>query len=730
MREVEAPTAAGQTVFVEERSGEHWRVECLGEALAVGDRIAFAPLSRSEDRTGAARGRARGAGGGGAGVREGAMLRLLEAPRSEWVCTLHDRDGRLRLVPFGGLEAPGLSLRRRDAGDAQDGDRVVVVELAAKPRRPQRASGAATRRRTRPVRVAEVLGPAGSPQADHRALVWKHRLATEFPRRTRLEAAAVEEAIPRDELARRLDLRHLPFITIDPASARDHDDAVFAEERPPDRLEPVPSGARPAADPEDRSASQPAKSRGWARRLWVAIADVAHFVPEGSALDSEARRRGNSVYFPDRAIPMLPEHLSAGVCSLRPDVDRLAMVVELRLTAEGGVADALFHEALIRSHARLAYEEAAAWLDRAGPRAAADEPDWGGSLRCLDRIAGQLLRRRREAGAILLELPDLAIEVDELGRPIDCAVRTRNRAHILIEEAMLAANRAVAAALDRAGRPTLHRVHLPPSPQKLAALASLLERLGLDVGDEETLVEPRVLNRILEQVKGSPSEERVHTAALRSMSQARYELEPRGHFALHFEHYLHFTSPIRRYADLEVHRALKRWLADRPDSARAEREQRERGARLAIWLSGRERLAIDVERDAAALACCALLRGREGTRFAARVVATSDFGLFVRLDSPAASGLVPMRTLPGVWRHDSDEELLIGPRSGARIGVGDEIEVRLLEVDSDRGRLAFGLEQGTRDEREGGGEGPRRPPRKRERSARSSRGARTKPRSS
>lgn len=728
MREVEAPTAAGQTVFVEERSGERWRVQCLGEALAVGDRIAFAPTSKSGDPTGVARGR--GGHAGGARAREGAMVRLLEAPRSQWVCTLNDRDGRLRLVPFGGLEAPGFSLRRRDAGDARDGDRVVVVELAGKSHRPRRAAGATPRRRTLAVRVADVLGPAGSPQADHRALVWKHRLTTDFPRRTRLETAAVEEAIPPAEIARRLDLRHLPFITIDPASARDHDDAVFAEERPPVRLESVRSDALPAADPEERSSPLPSRNRGWARRLWVAIADVSHFVPEGSALDSEARRRGNSIYFPNRAIPMLPEHLSAGVCSLRPEVDRLAMVVELRLTAEGDVADALFHEALIRSHARLAYEEAAAWLDQAAPRAADGEPVWGGSLRCLDRIAGQLLRRRREAGAILLELPELAIEVDELGRPVDCAVRTRNRAHILIEEAMLAANRAVASALDRAGRATLHRVHLPPSPRKLAVLAALLERLGLAVGDEGELAEPRVLNRILEQVKGSPSEERVHTAALRSMSQARYELEPRGHFALHFEHYLHFTSPIRRYADLEVHRALRRWLAGRPDSegpdsARAEREQRERGARLAIWLSGRERLAIEVERDAAALACCALLRGREGTRFAARVVATSEFGLFVRLESPAASGLVPLRTLPGVWRHEPDEELLIAPRSGARIGVGDEIEVRLLEVDSDRGRLAFGLEQRPRDEREG----PRPERQGRERAPRSSRRQRT-PRSS
>ncbi|MHA7837988.1 MAG: ribonuclease R family protein [bacterium] len=684
VREIDPPSAAGQQVRVEERSGARWQVGCPGEARDVGDRIAFVPLPAVAETAGAPPG----------GLPRGEMIRLLAARRTEWVCTLHESRAGLQLVPFGGIEAPDLSLARRDARDARDGDRVVVVPLSGKGRSGKRRSGAergarSGRHRDRPVRVVEVLGPVGSPDADHRALVWKHRLPRDFPRRARIEAASVDEEMPEAELARRVDLRHLPFITIDPASARDHDDAVFAEERAEVRLERV-SGA--GAVPSEVAPAAAAGPR-WAHRLWVAIADVSHFVGQGSAIDSEARRRGNSFYFPDRAIPMLPERLSSGVCSLRPAVDRLAVVAELRLLPDGQVGDALFHEAVIRSHARLAYEEAADWLSStaSSPSRGDDEPVWGESLRCLDRIATDLLRRRAEAGAVLLELPELAIEVDDAGRPVDCAVRERNRAHVLIEEAMLAANRAVASALDRAGRPTLHRVHLPPPPQKLSALALLLEQLGLE--PEGELEDPRVLAGVLERVKGTPSEERIHMAALRSMSQARYALEPRGHHALQFEHYLHFTSPIRRYADLEVHRALKRLLAGVSESKRLEAKHAERSARLAIWLSGRERLAVDAERDAAALACCALLSGREGESFGARVTAASEFGLFVRLDSPAASGLVPIRTMEGEWIHDPEAEVLRAPRSGARIGLGDAIEVRLMEVDSDRGRLAFTLVQ-------------------------------------
>ncbi len=291
-------------------------------------------------------------------------------------------------------------------------------------------------------------------------------------------------------LAGRLDLRHLPFITIDPASARDHDDALYAEARPRHEAE------------------------SFTQRLWIAIADVSHFVAAGSFVDAEARRRGNSFYFPDRAIPMLPERLSSELCSLRPDEDRLVLAVELRLSAEGEILDALFHEAVIRSHAKLSYEQAADWLEGSsagpGPGIAPDPgrlavadgeaAAWHASLILLAAIATRLGERRRNSGSIELELPEVEIAVDAAGRPIDAVLRRRNPAHGLVEEAMLAANQAVAKALERARSDTLHRVHPAPDPRRLEELGRLLERFGLP--DADDLEEPGAIAAMLQAVRG------------------------------------------------------------------------------------------------------------------------------------------------------------------------------------------------------------------------------------
>jgi ribonuclease R len=679
VREIHPPDVGGQTFVAEDRDGERWRVECLGEPVEVGARILFLPLAPEAEK-------------------RGEMVRLVDGARSSWVCILRRGPTGLRLTPFGGLEAPELSLSDKDSKGADNGTRVVVVPLE-KSRQPARKQPRSERGRGRlariSVRVVEVLGKPFEPDSDHRALVWKHRLTTQFTRRGRLEVEEIDAALTASELERRVDLRHLPFVTIDPASARDHDDAVYAEDRPPDALTLVAS-ARDRRAEETRSTETT-----WTRRLWVAIADVSHFVAEGGWVDAEARRRGNSFYFPDRSIPMLPERLSSDLCSLRKEVDRLAMVVELRIDASGQVADALFHEAVVRSRAGLSYEDAARWLSevREGTSAASpgslevlDSPEWAESLRCLDDIATALTRNRSQSGAIALELPEIEITIGEEGRPVDARVRERNRAHVLIEEAMLAANRAVARALDCAGRDTIHRVHPPPNGQKLAALAALLDRLGIGVDGD--LAEPGVLARILDEVKGTSLEEGVHIAALRSMSQAHYAAESLGHYALRFDHYVHFTSPIRRYADLHVHRSLKRLLRAEAPPGKAPDRASSIGSRLSIWLSGRERVATEVERDAEALACCAIMSGREGEQFDARVTAATEYGAFVRLESPAVSGLVPMRVLEGNWIHDPETEALVGERSGMRLGSGDRVLVRLLEVDGNRARIAFGLVTG------------------------------------
>lgn len=681
MREAGTPDAAGQRLEVEDREGNRWEVECLGEPVDVGARISFEPVGPEQKR-------------------RGQLMRLLEAARESWVCRVRKTHaGRYSLTPFGGLEAPELRLAEKDARGAADGMRVVVVPLESgsgsrpKQRGRERRAGRVEAAH-RPVRVAELLGPPGDPDADHRAVAWKHRLPGRFSRRAGLEAEAIDGDLRAPLLRERTDLRHLPFITIDPARARDHDDAVFAEQRP----------AEPALRVEGRPARPTAARRAsWTRRLWVAIADVSHFVEEAGFIDSEARRRGNSFYFPDRSIPMLPERLSSDLCSLRPDVDRLAMVVELRIADDGRVLDALFHEAVIRSRARLAYEEAADWLEARAADGAPSEPDpeWGASLRCLDRIATDFGKARRGAGALDIELPEVEVVVDDSGRPIDARLRRRNRAHILIEEAMLAANRAVARALDRAERPTVHRVHAPPPPAKLAELAQLFERLGIELSGD--LDAPGALTAALEAVRGLPSEERMNMAVLRAMSQARYEAESRGHYALRFEHYVHFTSPIRRYADLEVHRSLRRLIRGEPARADSERSEKERLARLGLWLSGRERLATDAERDAEALAACTLMADRVGEVFAAEVTGATEYGLFVRLESPCVTGLVPMRELEGRWEVDPETETLVADRSGARVSVGDALRVRLISVDVDRARLAFRIDAGRRrtERREG-----------------------------
>ena len=695
-------SSEGQRLTVEDEARVRWQVDCLGEAVGEGARIRFESVAGGAERC-------------------GVLIRVLDDEREAWVCTLRRRGSALELVPFGAVELPPLVLAPRQTKRAEEGDRVLVAREAAAPKRKVKAKRERIGRRreeTLSVRVVEILGPAGDPDADHRAIAWKYRLPADFSRRARLEVEELPDVLSAAVLMGRLDLRHLPFITIDPASARDHDDALYAEGRPRPALELVRAKSEDASDATGLAA-RPSRNRredeSWTERLWVAIADVAHFVAVGSFIDAEARRRGNSFYFPDRAIPMLPERLSSELCSLRPDEDRLVLVVELRLSATGAVLDALFHEAVIRSHAKLSYEQAADWLARAngdpgpsggpgpGPRPGSGAT-WPASLERLARIATRLGERRRTVGAIELELPEVEIVVDATGRPIDAVLRNRNPAHGLVEEAMLAANQAVAKALERAHRDTLHRVHPAPDPRRLEELGQLLERFGVpDAGDLE---EPGAIAAMLQAVRGWPSKERIHLATLRSMSQARYEARSRGHFALQFPHYLHFTSPIRRYADLVVHRALKRLLRGEigeiggrgargePDESPTARDAAGGEAdleRLAAWLSGRERVAVDAEREAAAFACCALLAGREGEAFEAEVTGIGEHGLFVRLTRPAASGLVPLRSLDRRWRLDEEGEFLEEGRAGRRIEVGSPIRVRLAHVDGDRGRIAFAL---------------------------------------
>jgi len=599
------------------------------------------------------------------------LVRAIGGPRGDFVGVLL-REGWL--VPW--REDPrsnvALHLPRAAWRGAQPGD-VVAAERAEAPRsqrRPRRAGPPRGRRPEAPPpptgRVVEVLGPLGTPDADFRAIVWRHRLPLEFPPAALAEAEALDPAQAADGEGR-LDLREHPFVTIDPASARDHDDAVFVEPRP----------VRTAGAAADR--------------LWVAIADVARFVPEGSALDSEARRRGNSVYFPDRAIPMLPERLSGELCSLRPGADRPVLAVALDVARDGSVRKARFHQALIRSRARLVYDDAAVVME-GGETPAIRDRDVRDQLQRLAAVAGRLTARRFAAGAIDFDLPTAEIVLGDEGHPTDIVEAPRTIANRAIEEAMLAANRAVAEHLGAHDVPALFRVHEPPLPDQLEALQELLESLGLlDPRALTGTLEAIDIQRAVQRAAGRPEERLVNSVALRSLRQARYDHVNRGHFALAFEAYLHFTSPIRRYADLVVHRQL-RDLLDGSNASRARIAAR--GERLAGWgaaLSFCERAAMEAERDAVDLKKCVFLRDRVGERFPATVTRASRHGLHVTLDPFFVEGLVPIRTLPGRWDFDEQHYAWVARGGRERLSLGDRVEVALARVEMLRGWIDFAL---------------------------------------
>jgi len=485
---------------------------------------------------------------------------------------------------------------------------------------------------------------------DFEAICRAFDLPEAFPEACLVQVAALAPALPGPERRRRVDLRSLPLVTIDPASAQDHDDAVFVQ----------------------------AEGEGW--RLFVAIADVASRVPEGSPVDREARRRGNSVYFPDRAIPMLPSRLTSDLCSLRPQVDRAALVVELVIGRQGALLRRSLYPAVIRSHARLHYGEAAEAM--AGLRPARDRAVQNGLLH-LAALASALRSARVARGALDLDLPESCVVLGPDGRPEDVRRAERTPAHRAVEEAMLAANEAVAELLLAAGRPTLHRVHEAPDEGDLAELASVLRAAGVQRG----VLAAERLPALLERLAGHPARGPLQARVVRSLKQARYSAAPIGHFALASQAYLHFTSPIRRYADLVVHRGLHRLL-------RGERPEQRSLEALAVHLSERERHAASAERRMCDLKVAALLADRVGEVFRGQVAAIFPAGMAVALESPAVEGVVPVWRLPLPLRMDERQQRL---RAGGReFRLGDSVRVRLAQVDRARARLTLALAHSSR----------------------------------
>ena len=606
-------------------------------------------------------------------LRPGAVVDVLERRNSRLVGTLEtDPEGQRWLQPYD--SRANLEVEIVEAGDGRGDGGVpdghfVVAEVI-------RGSGG---RGSHPrATVVEDLGDVRTPGTDVRVVLRHYQIPEEFP----AEVLAAVEPFPadpgEDDFAGREDLRDRLTVTIDGESARDFDDALTCE-----RL-----GGRGAGG-------------GW--RLGVHIADVSHYVEEGGAIDREAYRRGTSVYYPDRAVPMLPERLSNGLCSLRPGVPRLTLSAFLDVGEDGLVRTSRFAETVIRSDRRLTYTEVRRVLEEERPRDAAQYGDvlpMLGELRELMRV---LLAARKERGSIDFDLPEGDVVLDTDGTTVGVIPGERNAAHRIVEEAMIAANEAVARELHDAGVPSLYRVHDAPSPEDLEGLAEVLGGLGFRLPRDLGRLHPRHLQAVVAEAEGSEQEHFVSTLVLRTMQRAVYSPENRGHYALASRDYTHFTSPIRRYPDLVVHRRVRERLRGGAPARQAV-PVAERLPGIAERSSAMERRAEQSERDLLQWKKVRFLAGRVGETFPGRITGVQPFGLFVQLDGYYVDGLVPVRSLgDDYFVFEGETHRLVGERTGRTFRLADRVEVRLTGVSLRHRGLDLEIA--------GGGGGPRPGPR-------------------
>jgi len=596
------------------------------------------------------------------GRREGRVIRILERLHDTMVGTLQRSRNFYYVVPDDPRFVHDIYVRpvtavaedRRWETAATVGDK-VVVRLDAWESRHVNPEG----------EIIEVLGPASAPGVDMLSILRKYHLPTEFPRDVSEQAERIPETIDAQRFAGREDLRNQFIVTIDPDDARDFDDAIHVGK--------LPNG-------------------GW--QLGVHIADVAAYVERGGALDREARRRGNSVYLPDRVIPMLPERLSNGVCSLNPGVDRLTHSVFIQFDKRGMAKSARFARSVIRSALRLTYKEAYAIL-MSPPR-----DQLGERLHIAWELAALLRRKRFEHGALDLDFPEVKVWVDKQGEPTRLERVENDESHQLIEEFMLAANEAVARELKKRAIPTIYRVHENPDPEKLAEYREFALSFGYKVGD---LTHRAQLQRLLAEIRGKPEEQALKVALLKSLKRARYDPQPLGHYGLAKTNYLHFTSPIRRYADLVVHRALG---SDGPPgrpvrspSAPYRADMAEIGS-IAQHISTTERNAADAEIDAAQMKKLEFFQRQLASRnpqiFSATVVDVRNYGLMVELPDALLTGLVHVSSLTDdFYLFEPARRQLIGRRSRKRFRVGHELSVFVARVDLFKRQVDFAIAPAT-----------------------------------
>ncbi|MFZ5756929.1 MAG: ribonuclease R [Pseudomonadota bacterium] len=533
------------------------------------------------------------------------------------------------------------------------------------------------------VKIVEVIGDTRAAGMETEIAIRSYGIPHQFPDDVVSEAAAFAPEPEPSGYPYRLDLRHIPLVTIDGEDARDFDDAVYCEAR---------------------------DNGGW--HLVVAIADVSHYVQPGSALDKEASERGNSVYFPDRVVPMLPEALSNGLCSLNPKVDRFCLACDMTISPEGRITHYRFHEAVMRSHARLTYTKVAAIVEQPESREAAQvRKEIGaleGNLLNLHALYHALKTAREARGAIDFDTIETKILFNEQRKIEKIVPVVRNDAHKLIEECMLAANTCAAKLLIRSKTPTLYRNHEGPTPEKLETLSDYLRGLGLSLfgnrkpkGKAVLEAEPADYQRVMKQIRDRPDANVIQTVMLRSMKQAVYQEANRGHFGLGYDAYTHFTSPIRRYPDLLVHRALRVLIregktpgASRRDNAPAIDRQAwlpfstEEMASVGEHCSMTERRADEATRDVLQRLKCEYMRQHVGGEFDGVVSAVAGFGLFVNLADIYIEGLIHISTLENdYWHFDALRHCLVGERSGRKLALGDSLRVRVAAVNVEERKI-------------------------------------------
>jgi ribonuclease R len=582
------------------------------------------------------------------GRAQGTIVEVLERRTREVVGRLHLESGIAYVTPDNPRIPHRVLVPSQQLGTAVHGQ-IVMVELTHQPSRTSGPVG----------RVSRILGDHGAPGMETEIAIHSHSLPYQFPSAVEGEAAAFGARIPQDAIAGREDLREIELVTIDGEDARDFDDAVWCERR----------------------------SGGW--RVIVAIADVAHYVRPGSPLDVEARERGTSVYFPNRVLPMLPEALSNGLCSLKPEEDRLCLCCELRVADDGRITRSRFFEGVMRSAARLTYRDVGEFLDKPAARHAPKLERLRERLLALHGVYKSFIRARSGRGALELDTPELKLKFDEQGRVAALVEYPRNDAHRLIEECMVAANVAAARFLDRYKVPTLYRVHGLPEIDRLETLRTFMREFGLWLPPAAEIT-PEHLRDLLQKIGDRPDAGLISTAVIRSMPQAVYQPGNIGHFGLALEHYAHFTSPIRRYPDLVVHRGIRQVL--RAGDPQDLIEWHGPFPVLGQDCSFRERRADEATRSAVAWLKCYYMQDRIGEEFDGIVSGVVDFGLFVQLEGLQVDGLLHVSSLGAdYFGRDSSGFRMIGRSSGKVFKLGDRLRVRVSNVSLDDRRVDFEL---------------------------------------